>query len=142
MGYVLRVLVAAGLAVDAVVHWRYAPQMRYVPGGSIHADTVFYAQAVAAGAVALLVLVHARRWTYALAFLVAASAVGALLLYYYVDVGAIGPLPDMHEPIWYAQKTESLVGEGIAALAALAGFLTVRTARPAASRPAPAERVR
>ncbi|MCP2343500.1 hypothetical protein [Actinomadura rupiterrae] len=141
MRYVLRVLVAAGLIVDAVVHWRYAPQMKYVPGGSIHADKIFYAQAVVAGVVALLVLFHARRWTYAVAFLVAASAVGALLLYYYVDVGALGPLPNMHEPIWYAQKTESLVGEGIAAVAAVIGFLTVRPSRPAAERRVP-ERVR
>lgn len=141
MGLVLRILVAAGLAVDAVVHWRFAPQMRYVPGGSVHADTIFYAQAVVAGIVGLLVLVHARRWTYALALVVAASAVGALLLYFSVDVGALGPIPNMHEPVWYAQKTESLVGEGVAALAALAGLLTVRRARPAVERRVP-ERVR
>ncbi|MFC5184268.1 hypothetical protein [Actinomadura harenae] len=141
MGLVLRVLVAAGLAVDAVVHWRFAPQMRFVPGGSIHADTIFYVQAVVAGVAGVLVLVRARRWTYALALIVAASAVGALLLYFYVDVGAIGPIPNMHEPVWYAQKTQSLVGEGVAALAALAGMLTVRRqAGPATERRVP-ERV-
>ncbi|MBW8485017.1 hypothetical protein [Actinomadura parmotrematis] len=124
MGIVLRILTAAGLAVDAVVHWRFAPEMASVPGGSIGADTIFYAQAVAAAVAAVLVLVRPRRWTYAAAFLVAASAVAALLLYYYVDVGALGPLPDMSEPVWYTEKTLSLVGEGVAALAALAGLLT------------------
>ncbi|MEV5569572.1 hypothetical protein AB0L06_05955 [Spirillospora sp. NPDC052269] len=132
MGLVLRLLVAAGLAVDAVVHWRFAPQMKYVPGGSIHADTIFYVQAVVAGIAGLLVLVRARRWTYALALLVAASAVGALLLYFYVDVGVLGPIPNMHDPMWYPEKTQSIVGEGVAALAALVGLLTVR------GRPSPA----
>ncbi|WP_034486309.1 hypothetical protein [Actinomadura oligospora] len=142
MGLVLRVLVAAGLAVDAVVHWRFAPQMKYVPGGTIHADTIFYVQAVVAGTAGLLVLAHARRWTYALALFVAASAIGALLLYFSVDVGTLGPIPNMHDPVWYAQKTQSVAGEGVAALAALAGLLTVgRRERPAVERRVP-ERVR
>ncbi|MEV4253186.1 hypothetical protein AB0J52_08430 [Spirillospora sp. NPDC049652] len=129
---------AAGLIVDAVVHWRFAPEMKYVPGGVIHADTVFYAQAVVAAVVAVLVLARARRWTYALALLVAASAIGALLLYYFVDVGAVGPLPNMHEPVWYPEKTQSLVGEGVAALAALVGLVTVRRgSRPSSGRRVP-----
>ncbi|WP_067466920.1 hypothetical protein [Actinomadura macra] len=123
MGLFLRLLVAAGLAADAIVHWRFAPDMAYVQGGSIDGDTLFRIQAAVAAVTAVVILTYARRWSYALAFVVAASAVGALLLYYYVDVGAIGPLPDMHEPVWYSDKTISLVGEGIATLAALAGFV-------------------
>ncbi|MQY05998.1 hypothetical protein [Actinomadura macrotermitis] len=130
MRIVLRVLVAAGLAVDAVVHWRFAPDMAGVQGGSIGGDVIFYAQAAVAGAVGLLVLFLARRWTYALAFLVAASAVGALLLYYFVRVGPLGPLPDMSEPVWYTEKTVSAAGEGVAALAALLGFWTAGRNRP------------
>ncbi|MDL4777698.1 MULTISPECIES: hypothetical protein [Thermomonosporaceae] len=122
-------LVAAGLVVDAVVHWRFAPDMAYVEGGAIGGDLLFRVQGVVAAVVAVLVLVAARRWSYALAFLVAASAAGALLLYYFVDVGALWPLPDMHEPVWYSDKTISLAGEGVAALAALAGLLTVRGKR-------------
>ncbi|MEU6041182.1 MULTISPECIES: hypothetical protein [Actinomadura] len=132
----LRLLVAAGLAVDAFVHWRFAPDMKFVEGGSIGGDVLFRVQAVAAALAAVLVLVLARRWTYAVAFLVAGSAVGALLLYYAVDVGALGPLPNMYEPVWYGEKTASLVGEGVAALAALAGFLTVgRSSRRPGERP-------
>jgi hypothetical protein len=126
MDIVLRVLVAAGLAVDAYVHWDFAPDMAFVEGGSIGGDTLFRVQAVVAAVVAVLILVLARRWTYAVAFLVAASALGAVVLYYYVDVGALGPIPDMSEPVWYGDKTISAVGEGVAALAALVGFLTVR----------------
>ncbi|GLW65813.1 hypothetical protein Arub01_40570 [Actinomadura rubrobrunea] len=124
MDIALRLLVAAGLAVDAVVHWRFAPDMKFVEGGSVGGDVLFQAQAAVAALAAVLVLAWARRWTYAVAFLVAAGAVGALLLYYAVDVGALGPLPDMYEPVWYAEKTASLIGEGVAAVAALVGFLT------------------
>jgi hypothetical protein len=128
MGILLRVLVAAGLATDAIVHWQFAPDMAPGPhsSGGIPGDDLFRAQAIAAAVAGILVLVWARRWTYALAFLVAASAVGALLLYYSVDFGRLGPLPRMYDPSWYGKKTISLVGEGVATLAALAGFFTVR----------------
>ncbi|WUI00078.1 hypothetical protein OHR68_42500 [Spirillospora sp. NBC_00431] len=124
MGLILRLLVAAGLAADAIVHWRFAPEMAFVQGGSIDGELLFRIQAAVAGVVAVVILTYATRWAYALAFLVAGSAVGAIVFYYYVDAGALGPLPDMHEPIWYTEKTISLVGEGIATLAALAGFFT------------------
>jgi hypothetical protein len=130
MGVLLRVLVAAGLAADAFVHWRFAPDMApgpNAPAGTIGGDVLFRAEAVAAIVAGLLVLAWARRWTYALAFMVAASAVGALLLYYSVDFGRLGPIPRMYDPAWSADKTISLLGEGVATLAALVGFLTVRT---------------
>lgn len=129
MGLILRLLVAAGLAADAIVHWRFAPEMAFVQGGSIDGELLFRVQAAVAGVVAVVILTYATRWAYALAFLVAGSAVGAILFYYFVDVGALGPLPDMHEPVWYAEKTISLAGEGVATLAALAGLLTVKRAK-------------
>ncbi|TDC55552.1 hypothetical protein E1281_11860 [Actinomadura sp. KC345] len=131
MGLILRLLVAAGLAADAYVHWVFAPDMAFVQGGAIGGDLLFRIQAAVAAVVAVLILAYANRWVYALAFLVAASAVGALLFYYYVDAGALGPLPAMHEPVWYTEKTISLVGEGVAALAALAGFFTAHRAKRA-----------
>ncbi len=139
MGILLRVLVVAGLLVDAVVHWRFAPDMAFVEGGSIGGDTLFRIQAVAAALAAVLVAVWPRRWSYAIAFAVAAGAVGALLLYLWVDVGALGPLPNMHDPVWYAEKTWSLVGEGVAALAALSGMvLPDRTPAPERAERTPA----
>ncbi|MFF5264144.1 hypothetical protein ACFY4C_34890 [Actinomadura viridis] len=133
MGILLRVLVAAGLAADAYVHWVFAPDMAYVEGGGIGGDDLFRAQAVVAALAGLLVLAWARRWTYAVAFLVAASAFGAVVLYYFIDLGSVGPLPDMYEPVWYGEKTISAVGEGVAALAALGGLLTVGRSRPGAA---------
>lgn len=137
MRILLRLLVAAGLAADAYVHWIYAPDMAGVQGGSIGGDVLFRAQAILAAVVAVLVLAWATRWSYAIAFLVAASAVGAVVLYYYVDVGVIGPIPDMHEPVWYSEKTISVAGEGVAALAAAIGFILGRAPRkqPAESAP-------
>jgi hypothetical protein len=137
MRILLRLLVVAGLAVDAYVHWTFAADMAFVTGGSIGGDSLFRLQAVLAGLTGLLVLVWARRWTFAVAFLVAAGALGAVVFYYFFDVGALGPLPAMHDPAWYAEKTISAVGEAVAALAALVGYLTVRrngTARPGDTR--------
>ena len=122
MGLILRLIVAAGLAADAIVHWMFAPDMAYVEGGSIGGDDLFRIQAAVAGVVAVVVLTYGTRWAYALALLVAGSAAGAVVLYYYADPGVLGPLPDMHEPVWYLDKTISLVGVGGAALAARAGF--------------------
>jgi hypothetical protein len=127
MKILLRLLVVAGLAVDAYVHWVFAPDMAFVQGGSISGDALFRVQAVLAVLVGVLVLARARRWTYAVAFLVSASALGALLFYYFVDVGAIGPLPAMHDPSWYAEKTISGLGEGVAVIAALAGYGAARS---------------
>ena len=140
MGIVLRLLVAAGLAADAVIHWRFAPDMApgpNTPTDTIPGDTLFYGQAVAAAAAAVLVLVWARRWTYAIAFLIAASAAGAVLLYYFVDVGQLGPLQNMYDPSWYMDKTISLAGEAVAAVAALIGFFTVGRTRDREAEPVP-----
>jgi hypothetical protein len=133
MRLLLRLLVAAGLAVDAIVHFKVAPDLPGADGGGIGANALFYGQAVVAAVVGVLVLAWPRRWTYAIGFLVAASALGAVLLYYFVDVGEIGPLPAMYEPVWYAEKTISATGEGVAALAALVGFVLGRRSRTGGS---------
>ncbi|MGD3107188.1 hypothetical protein [Streptomyces sp. YGL11-2] len=121
----LRLLTAAGLAVDAYVHVALAGAYDPV-GAGISEGTLFRAQAAAAALAAVLVLASGRsRWVWAFAFLVAASAVGAVLLYRYVDVGTLGPLPNMHEPVWYPKKTVSAVAEAVATLGAAVGFVTV-----------------
>ncbi|QHC21012.1 hypothetical protein [Streptomyces sp. GS7] len=123
--WLLRLLTAAGLAVDAYVHVALAEAYDPV-GASITEGTLFRAQAAAAALAAVLVLASGRnRWVWAFAFLVAASAVGAVLLYRYVDVGSLGPLPNMHEPVWYPKKTVSAVAEAVAALCAAVGFVRV-----------------
>lgn len=122
MEFLLRLLVAAGMAADAVVHWLFAPDMAGVQGGMIAGDDLFRGQAIVAVVAGVLNIVWARRWTYALSFLVASTALGAVLLYTFVDVGVLGPLPDMYDYVWYKEKTISAVGEGIATIAALIGI--------------------
>lgn len=112
---ILRLLTVAGFAVDAYVHFDLAS--RYdVTGGGITQGLLFRIEAVAAIVAALLVISSARRVFAVLPFLIAASALGAVLLYRYVDVGIIGPLPDMYDPAWYPEKTLSAIAEAIATL--------------------------
>ena len=118
---VLRLLAVAGLAVDAYVHTDLAG--RYDFGGTISQSTLFLIQAGFAAAAALGLAVRGRRPEAAFGFVVAAAALGAVLLYRYVDVGTLGPLPNMYEPVWYTEKTVSAIAEGVAVVACAALFL-------------------
>ncbi|GAA4605942.1 hypothetical protein GCM10023195_20930 [Actinoallomurus liliacearum] len=120
MGLILRLLVVAGLAVDAYVHFHLAGDLG--SGGGLTEGTLFWIQGVLAALVAVLVLLRATRLTYGIAFVVAASALGAVLLYRYVDVGPLGPFPNMYEPVWYAEKVVTTVAEAVATVAAALGL--------------------
>lgn len=122
LSWVLRLATAAGLAVDAYMHLKVASAYDVIPG-TISGGDLFRAESAAAIAVALLVLVRPGRVAYLLAFLVAASALGAVLLYTNVDVGTLGPLPDLYEPVWFTEKTASAIAEAVAAGAAALGFV-------------------
>ena len=61
-------------------------------------------------------MVRTNRWTAALVAGVAGGGAFVLLLYRFVSVGTLGPLPDMSEPFWYTKKSLSLTGELIALL--------------------------
>jgi hypothetical protein len=118
----LRLLVAAGLVVDAVVHLQLAG--RYDPNGNtISQGDVFRIESSVALLVAVIVLLAPwKRIAYLVAFLVAASAFGAVMLYRYDNVGSIGPLPNMYEPVWFTKKTVTAYAEAGAAVVALAGL--------------------
>jgi hypothetical protein len=125
---VLRLLTAVALGVDAYVHAHLASRFDG-SGGSISQGTLFRLQAIAAGLVALFVLVNGRRLAAALALLVAASAFGAVMVTRYVDIGAIGPFPDMYDPAWYTEKTISAIAEGVAVVSSVALLFVVRAKR-------------
>ena len=56
-----------------------------------------------------------------------ASALAAVLLYRYVDVGALGPLPDMYENTWQVPgKLLSAFAEATAVVLATLGLFTHR----------------
>ena len=118
MRTLLRLLVAAGLGVDAYVHADLAG--RYDPvGTSLTQGDLFRIEAGVASLAALLVILWGGRLAYSLAFLVAASALGAVLLYRFDDVGKLAFLPNMYEPVWFTEKWVSVGAEGVALLAAL-----------------------
>jgi hypothetical protein len=118
MKFALRAIVALGLLVDAYIHVDLADQYDAVRSATISQGDLFRVEAGAALLAAVLVIAVRRRASDLFALSVALGGVVAVLLYRYVEVGAIGPLPSMYEPIWYAEKTLSLVAEAIAAAAA------------------------
>ena len=116
--FVLRVVVAAALGVEAFIHLRLAPGYQQSASGGIGAGNLFRIQALVAIVVGVWVLTRGSRAAYAAALVTALSAVGAVLLYRYVDVPAIGPIPAMYEPVWFFQKSLSAFAAGLAALVA------------------------
>jgi hypothetical protein len=129
----LAVATAALLAVDAYVHFHDAGRYDIVTSSTISEGTLFRVQAAVAVVVAVALLIRPRPVVWAIAVLVAASAAGAVLLYTYVDVGALGPLPDLYEHTWARPgKRATAVAETAAALLALAGLaVALRTRRQA-----------
>jgi hypothetical protein len=119
----LTALVVVGLAVDAFVHFDLAGAFANNKTSTLSEADLFRAEAVGAVVAAVLVLLRPRRYTAAIAFVVAAGGVLAVVVYRYVNVGAFGPIPNMYDPYWApAEKNLSLIGEAVAALAALALF--------------------
>lgn len=126
-------VVAAGLGVDAYVHWNLAPGFDGVKGTGnpqISQGELFRVETALALIAIVLVLVTRRRLAAILALLIAAGGLGAVLLFAYVDVGGWGPLPNMYDPFWYPEKTISAVAEAVAALAALWLLVMPRVAPP------------
>lgn len=122
---VVRVLVAAALAVSGWLHLDLADIFDVV-GEQITLGALFRAQGVAALLVAIWLLVARRSWLPELAaLLVGLPSAVAVVLSVYVRVPAIGPLPEVYEPIWYAEKVASAITAGLAAAGA-AGLLAVR----------------
>lgn len=114
---------AAVLAIDAYVHFDDAHFYDFDGGAALTQGSLFRAQASVAVVAAILVLVWPSLLSWALAFLVAASAAGAVLLYTYVDVGKLGPLPNMYEPTWALPgKRASCVAELVAVGLSAVGF--------------------
>ena len=120
---VLRLLTAAGLGVGAYVHIHLAS--KYSGGSGLSQGLLFRIEGGVAILLALIVLASGSRFLHFLAFLVAASALGAVLLYSYTNVGRLGPLPDMHDPAWFPQKALSAAADAVATLASAA--LVVRS---------------
>jgi hypothetical protein len=129
-GVAARLLTAAGLAYSAYVHWHLHAQYAGNKTSTLSQGDVFVVQAVACVVVLVLVVALPDRAPLQLqigvwlaAFAVAAGSLAAVLVSRYVDLGKIGPLPDMYEPVWYGLKTRSAVAEAVATAASAAWLL-------------------
>ncbi|RAX44088.1 hypothetical protein DQ354_17240 [Arthrobacter sp. AQ5-06] len=118
----LRVCAAAGLVVSAVVHVQLAPGYQQAAPGGVGQGTLFLIQAGAAVLAAAFVLLRGSRTAFAAAAAVGFSSLGAVILYRYVQVPAIGPLPSMYEPVWYTAKVLTAVAEAVAGGLSLTGL--------------------
>jgi hypothetical protein len=117
----LVILAVVGLVVDAIVHFDLASDFAQVKTSTISQADIFRIESVVALIVAAALLVRPSRATAAAVFVVAASATVAVVLYRYVDVGKIGPIPNMYDPYWApAGKWLSAVAEIVATLASAA----------------------
>jgi hypothetical protein len=133
---VLTVIVAAGLAIDAYVHLDLASTYDVVKTSTLSQGDLFRVEAALAIVAGVALLVRPRRYTAWFAFLVSAGGVAAVLVYRWVDVGKVGPLPNMYEPYWYGEKTLSLVAEAIAAVAAAVLLVLMYMRARAVAKPA------
>jgi hypothetical protein len=131
---ILRLLVAACLGYSAFVHIDLHHQYAAIKTDTLSQSDIFVIQGIAASVAAALVLFIGRIPGWTIAFLVSAASLAAVLVYRYYDVGAIGPLPNMYEPVWYAEKSRSAIAEGIATGLSLI-VLVALAARPRARRP-------
>ena len=130
LGWTLRLATAAALAIDAYVHAdlsaKYA--LNQSPGGLGQGD-LFKIEAGVASLAALLIIVRGWRLAYVFAALVASSALAAITISANYDIGSIGPVPDMYEPLWYPEKTLTAWAEASAVGLAVIGFVLASTIR-------------
>ena len=130
----LAVVTAALLGVDAFVHLHYAHSYDQFKSSTMSEGTLFRIQGVVAIVVGVLLLIWPGVLTWLLSLLVAGSAVVAVTLYTYVDVGALGPLPDLYEHTWSPPgKVLSAVAELLAALISIVGLVLALRRRRAAA---------
>jgi hypothetical protein len=126
----LGVATAAALGIGAYVHTWDAAFYDAVRTPVISQGTLFRLEAPVAALIAVGLLIRPSRSWWAAALLVAASALGAVVLYRYVDVGRLGPLPNTYEPTWALPgKSLSAWAEGAGIILAAAGLLMTRRVR-------------
>lgn len=125
----LRLLGAAALAISSYVHLHGAHFYKTL-GDSITQADLFYVQGAVAALVALWVLVTGNRWAWVAVALVGAASFAAVMTYRYVNVGSIGPIPNMYEPTWQTnQKLLSAYAEAASVVIAAAALLRSRLRR-------------
>ena len=126
----LRVVGALALGYSAFLHARIASDSTPLAAdGEIRLSGLFVAQAVAAALVSLWVLVQGSRLAWIAFAVVAIGSFAAVVLSTYVTLPGIGPLPDIHDPVWYQDKVLAAVAAGVASVVAILALATGRRTR-------------
>jgi hypothetical protein len=117
--WVLVGIAVVGLGIDAWTHFDLASLYRFNRTSVVNEAVLFRVEASLAIVAAVWLVLQPK--LLAILFSVALTGGGAflLVLYRYVDVGKIGPIPNMYEPIWTGEKQLALAGELIALVASL-----------------------
>jgi hypothetical protein len=121
-----RLIAVAGLSIDAYVHLDLASTYAEAQA-PVNEGILFRAEAVLALLTGLALITSARRLPFVLGFAVSASALTLMLVSRYVDLGPIGPFPDLYDPVWFPEKLWAAGGEAAAVIASVAGILLLRT---------------
>jgi hypothetical protein len=117
--WALAVVAAAGLGIDAFTHLDLARLYRFNTTGTVNEGVLFQIEAALAIVAGLWILLRPGVLSSAFTLLVAGGGAFVLLLYRYVNVGKIGPIPNMYDPGWFTEKKWSLAGELVAVGASL-----------------------
>ena len=120
-----RLLAAGALAVNAYVHVDLA-QGPLAADGQLTLAALFLGDAVAAVTAGLWLLLRPSRLAWCAVAAVATASFLALVVTTYVSVPAVGPLPAVYEPFWYAAKVTAALAALVAAVTALATLATSR----------------
>lgn len=123
----VRLVAAVALAVVAGVHLDLAAGYALI-GDQVTQGDLFRVQAAVAGIVALALLVRPTPMVWLLAAAVGLASLVAVVTTVYVAVPAIGPLPRLFEPVWYAEKVLAAAAAGAASFAGVIGFAAGRAA--------------
>ncbi|WP_205754670.1 hypothetical protein [Pseudarthrobacter sp. NamE2] len=134
---VLRAGVAVALTASAAVHVQLAAGYQQAAPGGVGQGALFLVQAGATALAAVFVLLKGSRKAFAAAAVVALSSLAAVILYRYVQVPAIGPLPSMYEPVWYTAKVITAVAEAAAGALAVVGYALLPKSQAGSGRAAP-----
>ena len=117
---IVRLLVAAALLVTGGIHLDLADSYDGI-GERVRVGDLFRAQGVLAGLVAAwLVLRRGDRLPLLAAAAVALVSTAAVVLSVYVRLPAVGPFPELYEPVWYGDKALSAAASALATALALA----------------------
>jgi hypothetical protein len=126
--WITRAVTAAGLGIDAYVHFNLAAQYAE-SGGTVNEGVLFRCEAAVAVLAAVAVIARGRLRSHLAGLMIAGSALAVMLVSRYVDLGPIGPLPNLYDPVWFPEKVIAAFAEAAATAAALTGTVIIGWAR-------------